>query len=271
MIVRVVVVVAAAAALFHGLTSLLWLYEKRRSGGCATAARGDVWRVWFAEWLSLSFVLLTLPFGWIPPRSRPAPYSRPVVLLHGWSLNRASMALLAARLRRDGRATYSVNYPSMGRDMSAKARFVADRLREIAAWSTGPVDVLAHSLGGVVLRAAAADEGMEAVIGNVVTLGSPHRGSALTLLWGGAGLAALRPESSFLAALGEKDHLVEHANVTAIASSIDSIVFPAELAYYPGALNVTVENIGHHRLLHSARVYELVRENLDAPRREQRG
>jgi triacylglycerol esterase/lipase EstA (alpha/beta hydrolase family) len=181
------------------------------------------------------------------------------------------MALIAARLRRDGRPTIAVNYPSMATDAEAKAAFVAQRIRDVAAQTARRVDVVAHSLGGVVLRAAALSDDVGAALGNVVTLGSPHRGAALALLWGGAGLAPMRPGSAFLEGLARCDRLVDSANVTAIATSDDAIVFPIDLAYYAGALNVTIENVGHHGLLFSQRVYDLVRENLDAPPRERLG
>ncbi|TFH26013.1 MAG: alpha/beta fold hydrolase [Myxococcales bacterium] len=226
---------------------------------------------WLGELMALVAVMLAWPLGWIPRRA-PAGYGpRPVVLLHGWSLNRASMEVLAARLRRDGRQVFAVNYPSMQADADAKGAVVAARLREIsAATGGGRVDVVAHSLGGVVIRVAATEPGMESLVGNVVTLGSPHRGSALALLWGGAGLGQLRPGSRFLETLTATDKLSERANVTAIASRFDFIVFPLDLAYYAGALNVTIEDVGHHSLLFSQRVYGLVKENLDVAPREPR-
>jgi hypothetical protein len=40
---------------------------------------------------------------------------------------------------------------------------------------------------------------------------------------------------------------------------------PPSAAYWPGAFNIEVRGLGHMSLLFSRRVYELVRENLDAP------
>ena len=56
--------------------------------------------------------------------------------------------------------------------------------------------------------------------------------------------------------------------MTTIASPFDAIVFPTETAHVSGALNVTVDAVGHHALLYSARVYELVRENIELPLRQ---
>jgi hypothetical protein len=52
-------------------------------------------------------------------------------------------------------------------------------------------------------------------------------------------------------------------NVTSIYSTYDAVVFPCELSYYEGAMNVRVDWAGHHSLLVSERIYRLVKENLD--------
>ena len=41
------------------------------------------------------------------------------------------------------------------------------------------------------------------------------------------------------------------------------IRFPTALSEHPGALNIGIEDVGHHALLLSERVYRLAKENLD--------
>ena len=175
------------------------------------------------------------------------------------------MLVLAARLRRDGRTALAINYPSLLAETDAKAETIAKALRALAHESPdGKVDVVGHSLGGVLVRAAAKDEAVRALVGNVVTLGSPHRGTALALLGRRFGLIQIRPGSHYLERLAGEDHLADATNLTTIASPFDAIVFPTDNAHWPGAFNVTVESVGHHTLLYSARVYALLRENLDS-------
>ena len=268
MVLAVLAYLIVGVLAFHGATTTVWLYEARRSGACPGTSNFS-WRAWWVEALAFALVVITWPFGHLQGRSRGgAPGRRPVLLVHGWSLNRASMLVLAARLRNDGREALAINYPSMRMEPDAKVAAVGAALRELARTSPdGRVDVVGHSLGGVLVRAAAQDPEVRSIIGNVVTLGSPHHGTPLAYLGRRNGLLHLRPGSIFLAKLASEDRLAEITNVTTVASPFDAIVFPAETAHVPGALNVTVEAMGHHTLLFSTRVYALLRENLDHPLR----
>lgn len=251
---------------FHGFTSLLWLYEKRRRG-CPEPSGVAPHTVvaWVGEGLALSLATATWVLGFLPGRAvRPAGARVPVVLVHGWGMTRASMALLASRLRQDGRDVYSINYPGTAAKMDDKAKRVASSIRRIVRETGSPrVDVVAHSLGGVVVRAAAKYEGIEDVLGNVVTLGSPHRGSALTVLFRRFGLIELRPGSPYLERLESGESLPARVHFTSIYSNFDQIVFPADASFLPSAFNVEVDGVGHMGMLLSERVYRLVKENLD--------
>ncbi len=260
--------VAAAILLFHAGTYLLWIYDARRHGACAGTAKFS-WRAWLVEGTALTLVLLSWPFGRLRPRRNAVRSNlRPVLLVHGWSLNRASMYVLALRLERDGHNAVAINYPSLADEIDEKARVVAGEIRALAATCPdGRVDIIAHSLGGIVVRAAALDPDVRARIGNVVTLGSPHHGSALAVLGKRRGLLQIRPGSHFLERLTSEDELTSFVNVTTIASPFDAIVFPTDTAHLSGALNVTVDSIGHHALLYSERIYTLLRENIELPLR----
>jgi triacylglycerol esterase/lipase EstA (alpha/beta hydrolase family) len=268
MVLGVLASVAAAVLTFHGATTVLWLYEARRSGACPGSVPFS-WRAWWVEALAFAVVVVTWPLGHFGGR-RPggARGRRPVLLVHGWSLNRASMLVLAARLRSDGREVLAINYPSLRTETDAKWPTVAAAIRALAQTSPdGRVDVVGHSLGGVLVRAAARDAELRSMIGNVVTLGSPHHGTALAFVGRRYGLIQLRPHSHYLDRLASEDRLAEATNVTTVASPFDTIVFPTDTAHLSGGLNVTIDAIGHHTLLYSARVYALLRENLDHPLR----
>ena len=181
----------------------------------------------------------------------------------------AFLANAAKGSRKDGRDAYTINYPSLLADSDSKAQAVAEQLRRIVAESGAErVDVVAHSLGGVLTRAAVRWHGADAIVANVVTLGSPHRGTALAILLRSFGLVQLRPESRFLSRLadaeGENSPPTHPINITSIASNFDAIVFPLDCCFPPNALGITVDGLGHFGLLFVERIYELVKENLDA-------
>jgi triacylglycerol esterase/lipase EstA (alpha/beta hydrolase family) len=269
MISTLFTLLVAAVVAYCGLTQLLWFYEKRVHGppsprASLTPAVG----AFTAETAALLLLLALWPFGVLGQttvrRARGTTGGRPLVLVPGWSMNRSSLALLAARFGKDGRDAYPITYSSTCSDADRMAAEIAAHIERIARASGAErVDVLAHSQGGVLVRAAARNHGVLGLLGNVVTLGSPHGGAALASLFNNPRLRHLRPGSRFLERLLEDDPLPSATTFTAIYSTFDAIVFPAECAYYPGVMNITIDGLGHHALLFSERVYRLAKENLD--------
>lgn len=98
-----------------------------------------------------------------------------VVLVHGLWLPSWTMAFLAYRLRRAGFATAIFPYPTVKRSLAENAAALAAFVRPYTAH--GPVHYVGYSLGGVVLRALCAAHPFSCHT-RVVTLGSPHQGSA---------------------------------------------------------------------------------------------
>lgn len=265
LLVRVLLVLVVV---HHASTYLLWAYEERRYGPARRPRQlPAAVMAWFGEVLAHFVALLGWPFGLLPERELDsAGYTGiPVVLVHGWGMNRASMAMLAARLRKDGRRVFRVNYPSTGPDTGVKAEHVARFMRNVLE-RTGAerIDVVGHSLGGVVSRVVARHHGGMDFMGALVTLGSPHRGSALVdaLRW--ARTRQLRPGSNYLTTLADDDPVPGRVRVTAISSLFDAIVFPVANAEYDGAVNVSVDYVGHMSLVLSSRVYGLVKEALES-------
>lgn len=102
----------------------------------------------------------------------------PVMLVHGLGADKSSFGTMAEHLHRAGYTVYSVSYSCLGSDIESCAR----SLERDTAWllkETGSecVSVIAHSLGGVVLRWAAAHTRMRHWLSLGITLGSPHRGT----------------------------------------------------------------------------------------------
>ena len=211
--------------------------------------------------LSLA-VLLAWPLG----AGTPSPGGRrTIVLVHGFASSPASLRILARRLRRDG---WTVSAPRLGgwwRDLAdATDRLVAhveDLRRELGG---GDVAMVAHGLGGLAARALLQRQGACSGIRWLVTLGTPHGGTiALPWLRLGPFRSDVRPGSPALGVLGST-RLPARVEAVAIASPDDAILMPPESARWPDACNVSVQGSGHLGLLVSARVYELIVENLPA-------
>lgn len=192
-------------------------------------------RAWFAE-------------GW---RGAPAA-GRPVVLLHGFTQNGTNWWGMRRALEALGRPTLVVSMGRPLRSIEAHARKAAAALRE-AAERASDFDVVAHSMGGVVLRWVLAEyPELARAVRRVVTLGSPHAGTA-----GTRGLRAPRTwdvrqlarHSDFLEALPAFAQVAPQAEVTTIAAERDWVVYPASTCHQPGARTIELPGVGHAGLL----------------------
>lgn len=152
---------------------------------------------------------------------------------------------------------------AVGRYEQEAPALTAQILRRAEAAAVSRYDVLTHGDGGLLIRLAAVDPILSPKLGNIVTLGCPHGGTAPAHLLRGSAGACLRPNSNFLQRLAEHNQWPGHGHATAIASEMDAIVFPTILASWQDALNVRIELVGHCSLLISERSFQLACENLE--------
>nr|WP_229891002.1 alpha/beta fold hydrolase [Streptomyces mashuensis] len=175
----------------------------------------------------------------------------PVLLLHGFIDNRSVFVFLRRSLRRNGwQEVWSLNYSPLTCDLRAAAALLARHVEEICA-STGHqrVDMVGHSLGGLVARYYVQRMGGDARVRTLVTLGTPHGGTRVAPP---ASLHPLvrqmRPDSDVIAELAEP---APHCATQFIAfwSDLDQIMVPVQTARidHPDldARNVRVSGVGH--------------------------
>jgi pimeloyl-ACP methyl ester carboxylesterase len=270
--------VVAASALFN-LCAYAGAARHRRRHPPACAADEEECRPWPArarafalECAATALLVLATPLALRRRRVRPLDAGDPrppVVLLHGYAQHPANFTWLARRLRRDGwRHLYLVAHTPVGGDIERSAHRLGealDRLRR--ATGASRVDIVAHSMGGLVARACIRARGQASGVGRLITLGTPHQGTEIFPRFGlDPMVAQMRPGSPLLARLAADDPVPRLADCISIYSADDAVVVPASRAYYPGAFNIEVRGLGHLSLLFSRRVYALVRENLAAER-----
>jgi pimeloyl-ACP methyl ester carboxylesterase len=146
----------------------------RRASTCLAVARNNL--------LSEADLRATVAQRTSPAAERT---DRPLVLVHGWVARKSCwLDTIVALHNRGLNHLHAASYNVWRHDLATAADLVADRLESVAAAHPDqPVDVLAHSMGGIVtLRAALTRPHLADRLGRVVTMGSPYAGARLARL-----------------------------------------------------------------------------------------
>ncbi len=124
------------------------------------------------------------------------------------------------------------------------AEQLAERIHQ--AHPDGPVCLVAHSLGGLISRYYAQVLGGR--VDALVTIGTPHRGTALARGWPMRLARELSPGSQLLRTLTATRSRLDHAKLTSVIAVQDSLV-PCHSAALDGSRAVYVDGVGHHGVL----------------------
>lgn len=174
------------------------------------------------------------------PQPGGSPNKNPVVLVNGFTgCNVFDVALepLANRLRTDGYQAFIFGYDDCGfgdiRDNAARLSGYIDSVR--ASTGSAKVDIVGYSMGGLVSRYYIKSLGGDAKVGALITMGTPHYGTAVAniaaffLLGNCIGITAcqqMAAGSSFLNDLNAGPDAVPGVRYTAIMSVLDELVIP---------------------------------------------
>lgn len=237
--------------------------ESRRLGSSVPAeyqlgAMGAA-RLFFGE---LRATLWTSSWGMLRPRLHAADtiagQGLPVLLVHGYVCNRGYWTKLSRQLARAGIVHDGVDLEPIGADIEEFVPQVELAIAELCA-RTGSdrVILVAHSMGGLVARAWLRHYGA-ARVARIITIGTPHHGTALANLAAGANARQMSrvdgTPSGWLAQLAASETPELCALITSIYSHHDNIVAPQASAQLPGARNIAFGGIGHVALASDARV-----------------
>ncbi len=220
------------------------------------ALRGDRMpvRSAIAEWGAAMMVSALRPAGFLPLPGARARGPRPVIVIHGYAMNRANFVPLAARLARAGLGPIvGFEYWTLGR-IAAAARqlgWFVDQVRD--ATGANEVDIIGHSMGGVVARYHVAFGGGDGVVRTLVTLGSPHAGTDVSAIGIGHPTRELVLGSKLVKRLAAAPP-PERTRLVTIFSRADALVPGAHQPAIAGADRVVFDDLGHVALLASKRV-----------------
>ncbi|WP_157263379.1 alpha/beta hydrolase [Azohydromonas aeria] len=132
-------------------------------------------------------------------------------------------------------------------------------VRRLHAATGRPVLIVAHSLGGLAVRAWLRNGGDPALVQRVVTVASPHRGTWLARFGFTPNARQLRLDSPWLQALARDEADRPHGvPLSCFFSDCDNVVFPPSVAALPGAENRLLRGWAHVDLLDAPELLEAV-------------
>jgi pimeloyl-ACP methyl ester carboxylesterase len=218
-----------------------------------------------------SFVRHTLRGNRIAPATawKPAEHRRLVLLVHGYLATRGSLHLLEQRLTGMGHLvlTYRLGLVHRG-DICESAAKIAAKIESIAAQThLDRIDIVGHSMGGLVGLYYVKRMGGRRRVARLVMLGTPTSGTWSALLGvglsplGRAGLQLL-PDSAFLRELDEGE-LPDGVEIVSVSGNRDRLAPPAT-THLRGVHHICLPT-NHAGLLVDEDVAEVVGEILAAP------
>ena len=193
---------------------------------------------------------------------------RPILFVHGIIHNWSAFYLLKRRmtgLKWENLYTFNYNTIQSGilqmvEDLGRKVDHV---LKETGA---SQIDLVAHSLGGIVSRTYMTLGEGRGKVRNLITLGTPHQGTHLSFFAKGFSRGALDKDlrvGSFLIKLLSQTALPKNSHIVSIYSPFDWTVQPSRNAAAIGIPqssfnNIKLDYVGHAGLLYSDEVFEEV-------------
>lgn len=233
------------------------------------AVRGAILR----EGLAFAAHGLLQPFGRasaVPRRRERRADLRTLVFVHGLGANRAGFLPMQAWLRACGhRRQIAWRYRSRG---SIEAIALGLKALLDAEVRGGRIDLVAHSMGGLVARVYLQMLGGARRVDRLVTLGTPHFGSHAASFIPSALVRQLLPGSPFLRHLNACPAPAGVRTLSVVAGR-DLLVQPVESSACPFGDVLRFDELGHLELLFRPQVLARVEAalhgpvELDAPRR----
>jgi triacylglycerol lipase len=219
------------------------------------------WQLIGRELLAMTAAGLLYPLGIKSTRKRTPrrPEQRTVVLVHGYLGNRSALLPLSAYLRATGASqVLAFDYrSSAGVERGARElkAFLRRRVRG------GRVDLVCHSMGGLVARVYLQELGGARRVDHCVTLGTPHRGT-YNAYWVASRVGRdLRPDSALMQRLERTRGEAAKVRFTSIVAGSDNIVIPR--VFCATEETVHVPDLGHMGMLFSPKVFKAVERGLE--------
>jgi pimeloyl-ACP methyl ester carboxylesterase len=187
----------------------------------------------------------------------------PLIFVHGLGGSRGDFVPMSWYLWLHGRRrSYRIRF-APGQDLDEMARALARFVRRVRkVTGESKVDIVAHSLGGVVARVAVTEHRLGQAVGTLVTLGSPHHGTWSARYAWTPKTRDLRPDSPRMTRANARPWPPGIRVVTAWSRN-DVVILPHESALAEGAQALDASPFTHYSSRLDPAGWDLVRKVLE--------
>jgi triacylglycerol lipase len=225
------------------------VYRMNRHDPAPSLSLGQWVKAWWSECLTELIV-----FAWRQP-FRSGMYSdflpahaidqTGVVLVHGFLCNRGFWQPWVQPLKANGTPFIAVNLEPVFGSINHYPAILETAVHAMIQATGRPPLLVCHSMGGLVARAWLKTPGNAERVGHLVTIGTPHHGTALSWRTLFANTRQMERYSEWVQALAKGESPAIRTKMLCWYSQCDNIVAPASTATLPGAENRIVNGLGH--------------------------
>lgn len=186
-----------------------------------------------------------------------------VLLVHGFVCNRGLWNPWLKRLRENGTPFCAVNLEPPWASIDDYAGTIDAAIHRLHHATGQPVLVVAHSMGGLAVRAWLRRSNAYHLVQHVITIGSPHHGTWLARFAVTPNGLQMRQKNDWLQALAAAETPTRRALFTCFFSHCDNIVFPASTASLVGAQNVHLPGCAHVDMARHETIFQELMRRLE--------
>jgi triacylglycerol lipase len=214
----------------------------------------------------------TMPFSRFDRYVAAEPATLPVLLVHGYGCNSGYWRSMSKALAQASISHTAIDMEPVFGTIDAYVPAIRDAVERLCDESgTQQAVIVAHSMGGLSARAYLRDYGSDR-IARVITLGTPHNGTALasfSLGENGRQMQWIREAaggmaSDWLQQLQQAEPAAMRKLFVSIYSHHDNIIAPQNSSHLTGAKNIALHGIGHVALALHPHVQQIVIDEITA-------
>jgi pimeloyl-ACP methyl ester carboxylesterase len=187
---------------------------------------------------------------------------RGLILVHGFVCNRGIWNPWWPRLRASGVPCLAVNLEPVFGPIDHYPATIEAAVQRMTEATGRPPLLVAHSMGGLAVRAWIRDFDGDARIHGVVAVGTPHHGTWLARFGLAPNAQQMRLGSQWLDLLAATEPAPRYRRFTCFYGHCDNIVFPSSTAKLPDADNRHLRGQAHVHMLRHPDVLDTVLQRL---------